>query len=351
MASGLAWTRDGMSLVYGDGSWGGIWRIGLAGDSLPERIEVAGLRASRPSTLASKDLLAFRNDRYDADLYTFEERRPRQAVAASSLPDYNPSFSADGRHIAYTSFRSGVRDEIWLAEADGSNPRQVTHGPGLWQGSPRFAPDGRQVVFDSMNEDGHWDIWTIGVDGGSPRRLTLEPGDENMPSFSRDGRFVYYRSKGMRSPDIWRIPAVGGPPERVTRNGGDLAYESTDGRTLYFTKAPPRLSPTHSSSTIADSPLFAMPADGGPERQVVDCVSGVSFAVSPRGLHYVGCSADETESLLYLLEAGTGKPRLLGKLQGVLKRQLIAASPDGRVVLYPRVVVDGAALMLIEDFR
>ncbi len=340
MAAGLAFTRDGQSLVYGDGSWGGIWRLRIGGDARPERVEVAGLRASHPSTLAGKDRLAFRNDRYDADLYRFEAPRTRNAIAPSSLPDYNPSFSPDGRQIAYTSFRSGTRDEIWLAQADGSNPRPLTHGPGLWQGAPRFSPDGGQVVFDSMAENGHWDVWTIGVDAGLPRRLTSEPGDENMPSFSRDGRFVYYRSTAAGGSDIWRVPSVGGPPERVTRAGGDLAYESMDGRTLYYTKA-----------TFRDAPLYAMALAGGPERKVVDCVSGLSFAVSRRGLHFVGCSSDPSAHPLFLLEPGAGRPRLLGELEGAIPYQLIAAAPDGGVVLYARVVVEGAALMMVEDFR
>src|SRR6185295_16323926 len=97
----------------------------------------------------------------DFDIYRFETGRSAEPVLASSFVDYNPSFSPDGRWVAFESERSGDAHEIWLAEADGSNSVQLTRGPGLAQGSPRWSPDGRRIAFDSQGEDGHWDIWTI----------------------------------------------------------------------------------------------------------------------------------------------------------------------------------------------
>ena len=225
--TGLAWARDGRSVIYDDGAE--LWRIGIEGDHSPERIEIAGLLAMRPATTLSQDRLVFVQPEFDTDLHRFEAGRPSRVVLASSLQDHNPNLSPDGRRVAFESGRSGEGNEIWLAEADGSNPVQLTHGPGLFQGTPRWSPDGRRIAFDSSGEDKHVDIWTIDADGGSMRHLTEDPGDEVTPSWSADGRSIYFSSDRAGSFDIWRVPSAGGPPERVTRTGGHLPHESADG--------------------------------------------------------------------------------------------------------------------------
>jgi Tol biopolymer transport system component len=246
-----------------------------------------------------------------------------------------PYFSPDGRRITFSSQRSGEQ-EIWLAAADMSNPMQLTHGPGIAQGTPRWSPDGQRIAFDSAAEDGKWDIWTIDADGGSPRRLTVDPGNAQMPSWSRDGRWIYFRSYRAGSEEIWRIPATGGSEDRVTHGGGNLAYESADGKTLFFTRA------------LANVPLFALPLAGGPERRILECVPLKGFAVGPGGVYHFGCTADPRAAPLYLLDPATGRERLLGKLEQGIG---LTVSPDGKTILYEKVENQGSDLMMIENFR
>ena len=58
-----------------------------------------------------------------------------------------------------------------------------------------------------------------------------------MPSWSGDGRFIYYGSNRTGRYQIWRVPVAGGPEEQVTRESGFLPFESLDGRTLYYKRA------------------------------------------------------------------------------------------------------------------
>jgi serine/threonine protein kinase len=335
---GLAWTRDGNSLIYGDLTTGRLLRAGIVGDRPPERIELVGVDAIHPATATSLDRLAFVQGGRSVAIYRFEVRHPPEAVLGSSREDTFPNFSPDGRRITFSSRRAGEGREIWLAGADGSNPMQLTHGPGTWQGSPRWSPDGQRIAFDSQSEDGKWGIWTIDADGGSPRRLTLDPGNENMPSWSRDGRWIYFRSDRTGGLEIWRIPATGGSEERVTHDGGSLAYESADGKTLFFTRA------------NGDAPVFALPLAGGPERKVLECVLA-GFAVGPAGVYHLGCSADLRAVPLYLLDPVTGRDRLLGKLDQASPANGLTVSPDGKTILYVKVENQGSDLMMIENFR
>ena len=240
--------------------------------------------------------------------------------------------------MAFESNRSGAGDEIWLAASDGSNPIQLTHGLGLWQGSPRWSPDGRRIAFDSFGEDGQWDIWTIDADGGSLHRLTSNPADENLPSWSHDGRSIYFSSNRTGAETIWRVPAAGGPEEQVARAGGGRSREAPDGRTLFFQRA-----------SLVTSPLLAVSLAGGPERTVIDCVPRYGYAVVAAGVYHLGCGGDVRGSPLFLLNPATGRDRLLGTLEG--RAVNLTVSPDGKTILYAKYAGEGSDLVLIENFR
>jgi serine/threonine protein kinase len=341
LMGGLAWARDGRSVVYSDWSNAWLWRLGIGGDQPPERIEV-GNRAVWPTIAISRDRLGFERHLSDLDIYRFEAGRPPEAVAGSSREDSGGHFSPDGRRFAFESGRGGEEgNAIWLAAVDGSNPMQLTHGPGVHQGSPRWSPDGHRIAFDSQGEDGHWDIWIINADGASLRRFTNDPGDEILPSWSQDGRWIYFVSdRGGTDRDIWRAPAMGGPGERLSRGGAGVSYESTDGKTLFFLR----------DAGESLSQLMALPLAGGPERRVIDCVPAWGFTVGPTGVYHFGCKANPAGPPLYLLDPVTGRDRLLGRLEAAAGGMTV--SPDGKTILYTKQHLgEGSDLMMIENFR
>ena len=334
----VAWTRDSQSLVYWDCNEGNaLWRVGANGGP-KERIELAGLKAGFPASAASADRIAFVRDVAHASIHRLVVGHPPAPILASSADDESPDFSPDGRRVAFASSRSREGgSEIWLAGADGSSPIQLTHGPGQKQGAPRWSPDGQRIAFHSQAIDGRWDIWAIDADGGPAERLTREPGDESQPSWSRDGRFIYFQSDREGGPDVWRMPATGGSAERLTRGAGQFPSESTDGRTLFYKKG------------TFNSPLAAAPLAGGPEREVVACVPWFGFALGPGGVYHLACQADEAGRPLYRLDPATGQSRLLGKLAGAIGE--LTLSPDGLTVLYSKEVGEGSDLMMIEGFQ
>jgi Tol biopolymer transport system component len=235
-SEGLAWTRDGRSIVYSV-SGDHLWRVRSDGGSPPERVELAR-RGVYPFTVNGRARLGFVRHLWDADIYRFRvEAAAVTPLLASSAEDAAPEFSPDGLRIAFGSLREGDTNDIWLADADGSNPTRLTRGPGN-PGCPRWSPDGRSIAFDTQGEDGHYDVWTIGVDGSGLRQVTHHPGRHHMPSFSRDGRWIYFGSDRTGRYEVWRAAAAGGAEEQVTRDGGFNPSESLDGRILYYTRAP-----------------------------------------------------------------------------------------------------------------
>ncbi len=93
-----------------------------------------------------------------------------------------------------------------------------------------------------------------------------------------------------------------------------------------------------------------MPSGGGAARQLVACAAE-EFAIGADAVYYVGCEASDSPSI-HRLDVLTGRDRKLGVLPGLRGGQSISVSPDGRSILYTKMMPGmGADIMLIENFR
>lgn len=226
---GHAWALDGNSLVVASqrgGSTYSLWRISLSGNK-PVRLTEPGINAVRPVISKRGNRLAYESIIFDSNIWqlaianennhtargqTGKAGSAAHRVIDSTMAETSPQFSPDGARIAFRSNRSGS-DEIWMAQADGSESRQMTHFDGPLTGSPRWSPDGRQLVFDSR-EAGNPDIYILPAGGGSPRRFTTEASSEVVPSWSRDGRSIYFASDRTGKWQVWKQPVAAGPAQR-----------------------------------------------------------------------------------------------------------------------------------------
>jgi hypothetical protein len=332
---GLAWTRDGGTILYGVYGAPHLWRVPVDGSGAPECVELAGRGAVSPSTASGRDRVAYVHAVEDQDIYRLQPGAAPVVLLASSYVDWFPQYSPDGRRIAFASGRSGDAEEVWLADADGSGATRLTRGPTRQQGSPRWSQDARTIAFDSRNEEGHLDVWTIGVDGAGLRQVTRDSANENMPSWSRDGRFLYYAADRTGRSEIWRVPVAGGAEEQITREGGVVPFESFDGRMLYYLRS-------------WGGALIARPTGGGAERTILRCVGQSTFAVGPQGIFYLDCGA--RPYVVRHWNATTGQDRPIGTSEARSYVGGMAASPDGQSILFSR---SGYAsdLMMIDNFR
>ncbi len=152
-------------------------------------------------------------------------------------------------------------------DADGSNADGVFLQAGTSCGTARWSPDGQRIAFD-FNAEGNIDIYVIRASGGKPIALTTDPADDVAPSWSRDGKWVYFTSKRTGRYEVWKVSAGGGKAVPVTRNGGGTAFESPDGKSIYYTKG------DFSGS------LWKMPVSGGEESQVLPSVVNRALSFS-----------------------------------------------------------------------
>ena len=238
--SGVAWTADAKELVFGRSRYPSpdppsLWRMPVSGNRAPERIDLAGL-AGYPALSAAAHRLAFVRRGLNTDLVRLQEGRAPETLVASSFNEQDASLSPDGSKVAFSSDRTGEGHEIWVAAtADSSNRRSVTQGAHKPEGSPRWSPNGRRLAFDGVGGDGLRHVYVVDEAGGQIQAIPSKPGTfDQIPSWSRDGHWIYFGSNRTGREEIWRVPAAGGDALQMTTTGGRAPFESLDGRTLFY---------------------------------------------------------------------------------------------------------------------
>jgi Tol biopolymer transport system component len=330
--AGFSFSPDGTSILASlqrGRSIRSLWRIPLEGTEAGiERVAEAGINATYPVVSRRGGRVVYAVGVDDLNLY----RKTRDGVTPlshSSTLDSAPAISPDGKEVAFRSARSGS-SEIWIAGIDGANPRRMTFVNGRVTGSPRWSPDGKWIAYDTRL-DGNADVWAISADGKSNRRITSLPSNEAVPSWSRDGKFLYYASDQSGSGwEIWKVPAgqeaaAASVARRVTAAGGFRSEESPDGKWLYYSKREPQ------------SGLWRMPAGegGGVEEEVAPLAQSLlgGWAVTAGGVYLL----DLAKPPRIIFRGATSREPIPLRNLPVLWEASIAASPDGNDVIYAQL--------------
>ena len=345
------WTPDGHDLLVSRMVAGKahLWRYPLSaaiGSSAPMR--VAGLEDEVTQTSVARltDRLIYTGQvtrNVGIWCYRLRTADAGKRLIASAKLDLDAHYSPDGKNIVFASARAGFgQTDLWMSANDGSNQRQIVMfgEPGEHAvGSPSWSPDGRWIAFDADLPAKLKAIYILDVLGGKPRRLTSTVGSEDsVPSWSSDGRSIYCSSYRGAQHNIWRLPLEGGPPVQITHDGGFESYESPDSKFLYYTK-------------VREPGIWRMALADGKETPVagLETFTGRSWEGSAKGIYFVSSKSTTLRFLNFSTQQIT-RIRELPTVPANTYRGL-SVNPDGRTMLYLQLDPGRTNVMVVSNFH
>lgn len=108
--------------------------------------------------------------------------------------DGDPTWSSDGKIIAFIRETKGKYSHIWRMDSNGKNQKQLTFGK-WYDETPSFSPDGTQIVFcrrDTVKGANTAELYTVSLKEKKLKRLTSNNEADWEPFFSKDGKMIVY---------------------------------------------------------------------------------------------------------------------------------------------------------------
>ena len=389
-----AWSPDGARLACTSGNRLYL-TVGVTfGNLSPSRIVVCRVRDGALSvatdstslnhspawTADGKWLLFVSNRHGPRDVYAVPasaigSRVPTPVRLTVGLGAHSITLAADGRHLAYSTFRAF--SNIWAIPIPARGPVPDAGATAVTTGSQSIenhyvTPDGKWLMFDAT-PGGNSDLFRISLAGGEQERLTTDPSDDFSPALSPDGREVAFHSwRGGKSRDIYILSLDGRPIQRVTDTSLQefWARWSPDGTALAFAEfsetgaiwivrrgkdgnwgAPVRrLGQGYRESWSPDGKWIAfvtslnsgslgvVPVDSGPARTLVDAtVPGALRTAQP-------CWSSDSRTLFFAGRDATSAGIWSVPLAGGTPRLLIRGNESGRRFYRPSLACDSRRL-------
>lgn len=243
---------DGKQVVYAsnrEGNWdiylqrvGGQTAINLTADS--------DLEDTHPAFSPDGNLIAFRSWRDGGGLFVMGATGENVRRIADF--GHHPAWSSDGKEIACAigkvvdpSNRSVIPSQLWAINVQTGARRLILEGDAV---QPQWSPHGHRIAYWGLQKGGQRDIWTVSSDGSHVAAVTNDGHFNWNPTWSPDGKYLYFLSDRSGSMNLWRIPIdersgkVIGQPEPVTtpssysqhisfsRDGKHIAYVQVTSR-------------------------------------------------------------------------------------------------------------------------
>jgi Tol biopolymer transport system component len=358
----LGWSRDGKWIIFASDRTGalGLWVVGMSGSKTQREPQLVkpGIDRILPIGLTHEDALYYGVVRATEDVYTVDldpttgkvTGPPRKAIEHFEGGNFSPSYSPNGKYLAYVSRRgnspypTNVGNALCIRSLDTGQEQVFSReiwrlGLRLIPGGPNWSPDGRFIIFDGQGGISVTGSYRIVLETGEITRVMPFGPDERISGgvCGPDGKYFFGRGntkegfsqivvrdlKSGEERELYRFPTL--------ERGIDIAL-SPDSRRLSFVNY----------AWGAVRSLRIMPASGGDAREVWSFgetkqgTPGVDHTWTPDG-RYILFSAPDQSNLqnweLWRVPLEGGKPEKMG-LQRRWGFWDLTVRPDGRQLTF-----------------
>jgi eukaryotic-like serine/threonine-protein kinase len=185
------WTRDGKYFVFQatQGGMTNLWAVRVKGDlwhkvsHAPVQLTLGQMNSQAP--LPSKDgkeVYFIGSTRRD-ELIRYVPKTQSFEPYLSGLSAEGLAFSPDGKKIAYVSYPEGI---LWVSSVDGSDRHELSFPPTV-VGLPSWSRDGKTIAFSAHQRGEPWHVYSISAEGGDPQQLTSGDTNDEDATWSPDG--------------------------------------------------------------------------------------------------------------------------------------------------------------------
>jgi Tol biopolymer transport system component/DNA-binding winged helix-turn-helix (wHTH) protein len=337
---GLCWSADDTRLIFFQAKENGteLDEVSIADRSL-RQLSFA-YDPNWPAVSPKGDKLAYVNVSGISNIWRKDILHPEQPAVKlihSTQGQGDAQYSPDGHQIAFDAGIAGFW-EVWMAEADGSKLVQLSKLNSLTD-APRWSPDGTKIAFGWKQAE-RSEIYIADALERVPRKFETDVREISNPSWSHDGKWIYFRSYGSLGQKLYRSPANGG--NAIPLPGGPdgvSVEESVDGDTVYFA-ARESHTPLHMLSLTEKFPESIVP--GMPE-----VLAANLWTVAKAGIFFV--PAEAPKSLRYF-DFRTRNGRELFNVEKDFAGGL-SLSPEERYVLFSQADEANSDIVLVRNFR
>ncbi|MFT5432278.1 MAG: tol-pal system beta propeller repeat protein TolB [Myxococcota bacterium] len=140
-------------------------------------------------------------------------------VTVNRAIDTSPTWSPDGKRLAFLSDRATGLPQIFTIDLTSSEPPRRPPQVGGYNSSPDWSPTGDEIAYSAQVGGERYQIFVIDLKAGVVRRLTSQ-GSNEEPSWSPDGRYIVYSSRRSGRQGLWVMSADGRFTHQISSGPG-----------------------------------------------------------------------------------------------------------------------------------